>query len=132
MSAVKNGVKGNGTADYVRYGFYASVVSALAAAFIWVGSIANQVSTIAGKQGAIEERLGRMEENLTRNGLSIASLDRNQHEIETQFCADDDTRNLMQASDLRVMALLWQKSYDTAFPLGTAYYPRICQRGEVK
>ena len=50
-------------------------------------------------------------------------------EIETQFCASDDVRNLMHANDLRLTAVLWHEVFHSDFPIGDAYYPKICQAG---
>lgn len=47
-------------------------------------------------------------------------------EIETQFCGNDVVRNLMHASDLRIQALLWNKSFPgSQLPISNAYYPAI-------
>lgn len=51
-------------------------------------------------------------------------------EIETQFCNGDYVRNLMHANELRVISLLWSKSFpDTHYPTDNAYYPRIGKCG---
>lgn len=51
-------------------------------------------------------------------------------EIETQFCNGDYMRNLMHAFDLRVISMLWAKSFpDSHFPTDNAYYPKIGKCG---
>lgn len=53
-------------------------------------------------------------------------------EIETQFCAEDNTRNLTHANDLRLLAMLWKKGFGDDLPIGNAFYARIgrCQSGK--
>jgi len=46
-------------------------------------------------------------------------------EIETQFCAADSERNLMHAYDLRILAMLWHKTFAMVYPTDNAYYPRV-------
>lgn len=48
-------------------------------------------------------------------------------EVETQFRAGDEMRNLQWAEMRRTLALLWQKSYGEPYPSDVAYYPRIGQ-----
>lgn len=61
--------------------------------------------------------------------VSLAEMRQSLKEVETQFCASDDVRNLMHAHDLRLTALLWKKTFGTDYPIGDAYYPKICQAG---
>jgi hypothetical protein len=53
-------------------------------------------------------------------------------EVETQFCASDIVRNLMHATDMRLISLLWRKAFpDTLLPTDNSYYPMVCNRGGV-
>jgi hypothetical protein len=50
-------------------------------------------------------------------------------EIETQFCASDIVRNMINANDLRLLAMLWARAYPgEKYPTDNAYYPRVCNR----
>jgi hypothetical protein len=50
-------------------------------------------------------------------------------EIETQFCAQDQVRNLAHAADMRLIAMLWHQTFPGAiYPTDNAYYAQICQR----
>ena len=48
-------------------------------------------------------------------------------EIETQFKAADDYRNMNLASNQRYISLLWQKTYGESFPT-EIYFPEISNR----
>jgi 3-phenylpropionate/cinnamic acid dioxygenase small subunit len=53
-------------------------------------------------------------------------------EVETQFCASDIVRNLMHATDMRLVSMLWRKTFpDTALPTDNSYYPMVCNRGAI-
>lgn len=129
MTAAANG---NG---YSRTNFYISVIgSALAALAVivslifWISGVAQGGQTNTKTSEGLDGRLSRLEDIVGANGIKITTLQRNQNEIETQFCANDIVRNLMHANDLREVSLLWQKVYGTVFPISNAYYPTICNR----
>lgn len=49
-------------------------------------------------------------------------------EIETQFCAGDAARNLTHASDLRLIAAIYEKVFGSSLPVGNSYYAQTCNR----
>lgn len=123
---------GNG---YSRTNFYISVIGGVFAilvviigAIFWVSAIAQTTQTNIKSIEDLTERISSLESTVGSNGLKITTLQRNQNEIETQFCSNDIVRNLMHANDLREISLLWQKVYGTPFPTNNAYYPIICNR----
>lgn len=123
---------GNGrTALYARWEFYASLLSGLAivvAAFIWVGTIASEVAQSQKEEEEMYRRLSKIEGNQSGSGLAIATLGRDEREIETQFCASDIVRNLMHANDQRQLAMLWEKVYGQKYPTDNTFYPQICAK----
>lgn len=119
---------GNG---YTRIGVYASAASALfvvVAAFIWIGTIASQVSQNSAAHGALALRLGAVEVMQRQTQIDITRLETSQVETETQFCASDIVRNLMHANDMREIAMLHNAVFHTTYPTDNAYYPVICRR----
>lgn len=129
--AGRNGGNGSWSSAYTRWGLYVSAVSALAiivAAFIWVGTIANEVAQTEKEQEEMYRRLGKIEGNQSGSGLAIATLGRDEREIETQFCASDIVRNLMHANDQRDIALMWEKLYGQKYPTDNTFYPQICAK----
>jgi hypothetical protein len=53
-------------------------------------------------------------------------------EIETQFCAGDIVRNLMNQQDSRLTALMFAKLYPgEKLVTDNAFYPRICNRAQL-
>ena len=48
-------------------------------------------------------------------------------EVETQFRAADEYRNVMLATQMRYVALLWHKAYGEPFPTET-YFPTISRK----
>lgn len=70
----------------------------------------------------VVDRVGSIRADVTRQGASLI-------EVETQFCASDDVRNLMHANDLRYTSMIWHKIFpETVMPTDNAYYPRVCNR----
>ncbi len=55
----------------------------------------------------------------------MSVIRRDLREIETQFRATDQIRNIMHANDMRVQAMLWKKSFGSEYPIDNAYYPTI-------
>jgi hypothetical protein len=123
---------GNG---YSRYAFYVSLVAAMfgimggiVAVIFWVGGIANEVTQNRDVMAAQAEQIKTLQYDLRQNDLLTSNLQRDEREIESQFCASDIVRNLMHANDLRQISLLWKKQFHDEYPISNAYYPQICQR----
>lgn len=121
----------NGNGNYNRIGVYASVAVVLLAivgAILSVGGIANDVKGNRSYAEGLEKRVGVLETRLAENDRQTYILERDQREIETQFCASDIVRNLMHANDLRQVALLWKKVYGEEYPTDNSFYPQVCNR----
>lgn len=48
-------------------------------------------------------------------------------EIETQFRAADQSRNVQFATQQRIDAILWEKTFGTRYPSDAVYYPNIAK-----
>ena len=72
--------------------------------------------------GTLTERVNVLRNDAATTKASMA-------EIESQFCASDVVRNLMHASDMRMVSMLWRKQFpDAPYPTDNSYYPRVCNR----
>lgn len=60
------------------------------------------------------------------NSLEIMVTER-LGEVETQFRAADEYRNVMLATQMRYIGLLWHKAYGEPFPTET-YFPTISRK----
>ena len=121
---------GNGN-GYNRVGVYVSVailVLAIGGVILSGGGIANDVKGNRAYAEGLEKRIGVLETRLAENDRLTYILQRDQREIETQFCASDIVRDLMHANDLRQVALLWKKVYGEEYPISNTFYPQICNR----
>lgn len=86
-----------------------TVVAMLAGgAYAWLSNLTDKLSTIQTEQAHL------------RSALT---------EIETQFCAEDNARNLTHAYDLRMVAMLWKKSFGDELPTDNMFYARIGRCG---
>lgn len=101
--------------------FYASVAGQEAGVSKDVSNLQTQVAVLNNQVGAASDRINTLREN-------AASMKALVTEIETQFCSADQTRNMMHAFDLRLLAMLWQKVNNATLPTDNAYYPTICRR----
>jgi len=86
-----------------------------------------QVNTAYTTANDLKDRVDRLTVQFTeaRSQLSIVCADLK--EVETQFRATDQVRNLMHANDLRIQSLLWQKVYGAPYPAENPYLPTIAQ-----
>lgn len=109
------------TAGVVAVGFMSTVAYN-------VVSISIQQALQSTKNADVERRLDGLRLDLEALKLRDAQQKAALIEIETQFCASDTARNLTHATDLRTVALLWQRTFGESFPIGNAYYPQICNR----
>lgn len=114
-----------------RLGLYASIFMACAvvmSAFIWVGGIAGQVDQDRTQLASLAGRVNGLQGDIRALQIQNAQMERDQREVETQFCASDIVRNLMHANDMRTTAMLWQKTFGSPYPTNNPYYPTICNR----
>jgi hypothetical protein len=79
----------------------------------------------------VEMTINSIDERLNEIGIQVhaqkASYDSKLIEIETQFSASDQVRNLQHSTAMRNIALLWEKVYGSRFPSEVQYYPTISQ-----
>ncbi len=79
------------------------------------------------KVDALEIRVALMENTAGATRTDVSVIRRDLREIETQFRAADQVRNIMHANDLRTMSMLWKKAFNADYPISNAYYPTIAQ-----
>lgn len=115
---------GNGKNGVTRLGAWAPIISAgvpLVVAFIWIGTIAQDVRGNAEKTVAQEERINRLLFQVQTLQLSMAENCRQLSTVEVQFGTVETIINKTQAANERDTALLWQKAYGQQYP--TIFYP---------
>lgn len=115
---------GNGTARWQLW------VSLAGVGVILLGSMMTlyvQVNTAYTTANDLKERVDRLSVQLTDARSQLTTVCADLKEVETQFRATDQIRNLMHANDLRVQSLLWQKVYAAPYPAENPYLPTIAQ-----
>jgi hypothetical protein len=90
-----------------------------------VNTLNNNVSALSARLASVETAANEERANEVTTRTSIAAIQRDLVEIETQFCAEDSMRNLMHANDLRFMGILWSKEFGIELPTANAYYPQV-------
>jgi hypothetical protein len=110
-------------------------VPAIAGAFMILASVLGWFVTVTHLQDTVaihEGRIGTLEakadvslRDRAQLDSSVAAIQRDLIEIETQFCESDNIRNLMHANDLRSTAMLWQKVFGEEYPTNNVFYPRV-------
>lgn len=104
----------------------ASVFSALAVLIAggWVIiDLKVENAVLRATQNERAEIAGLKEAATVKDSLLAAKL----IEVETQFRAEDQLRNVQWADARRTMALLWEKTYGQQYPTGIQFYPNIAQ-----
>lgn len=110
-------------------GVFVIIGGALLTLLLNINSIATTVTTQQKEIIILQGQVAAASERGALVRADLSAIQRDLIEIETQFCAEDEFRNLTHANDLRAMALLWHKTFGDDFPIGSAYYPRIGRCG---
>jgi hypothetical protein len=118
--------EGNGTARWQLWVSLASVGLVLMGALMALYLTANKAADDAAKLTA---RMAIVESGVAKNDREIAGMMADLCEVETQFRADDQTRNLMHANEMRIDSMLWKRAFGSEYPTDNAYYPTIAQEG---
>lgn len=119
-----SGSNGNGIVRWQVWASIAAVATVLMTSLFNLWFTANTAATTGVE---LKDRVVKLEAQISADRIDISSLKNRNTEIETQFRASDQVRNLMHASDMRVLALLWHKSYKEDYPIQNAYYPTIAR-----
>jgi hypothetical protein len=90
-----------------------------------VNTLNNNASALSARLAMLESATNETRTDEVKTRTSIAAIERDLVEIETQFCAEDSMRNLMHANDLRFMGILWAKEFGVELPTANAFYPQV-------
>lgn len=122
--AVAENGNGNGTA---RWQLWASVASV---ALILLGAMMTlyvEVNTAYATANELKERVERMSVALSDQQSKLNTVCADLIEVETQFKASDQVRNLIHVNDLRNYSVLYKKVMKEDYPVGEPYLPTIAQ-----
>lgn len=115
----------NGNARWQTFAAVAGVALLLLGGLL---TMFGQLTALSSEVAAMQRSLETHEKQLDRVPdlrERLAHLDSDLIEVETQFCGADAIRNLGHASDLRLLAMLWRKTFDMELPTSNAFYPQI-------
>ena len=124
---------GNGTNGLGRMlaiaGAGAAIVVPLVAGIFWIAQVSDRATVAMQEITDLRRQVNALESGAGTTKNELVAVQSSLTEIETQFEAADQIRNLMHANELRVESLLWQKTFaGTSFPTDNAYYPSIANR----
>lgn len=68
---------------------------------------------------------GRNAQEIARINVAMAGMIKDFAEIETQFRASDQVRNIQFASQQRLDAIMWEGIFKTRYPSDAVFYPHI-------
>lgn len=86
----------------------------------------SQVSTAYAKANDLEGRVDRLSNVIEEQRIEIAGLKSSQIEQDTQLRASIDDSNKSLAWQLRINAMLWEKTFKGShLPTDNAFYPNI-------
>lgn len=106
----------------------AAALALLVSLIAFFVKIANLETASINQQARIDRIDTAMNSGSDRNSKTredVVALQRDLIEIETQECSQDNMRNLNHANDLRIMAMLWKKTFGDDLPIANTFYPRI-------
>lgn len=114
----------NGTAKWQLWATVAGLAVVVLGAMM---TLYVQVNTAYTTAQELQARVDRISASMAASQGQITQLCASMVEIETQFRASDQVRNLMHIGDLRVQSLLWQKAFGREYPVVAPYLPSIAQ-----
>jgi hypothetical protein len=114
-----------------RFGLYLGIAASGLMLLGGIGTIFYVGFKVQSNSDILESTIRRIDVidttlSITRDRLT--KIEVSQNEIETQFCAQDIVRNLMHATDMRNLSILWEKQFGVPYPTNNSYYPTICNR----
>lgn len=93
---------------------------------------ADDLKTVTGESKSNSGRLGEMDRRFDANDVKMneaivatATIKRDLIEVEGQFCASDNMRNLTQSSNIRLLAAIWEKTFGQQLQTAGAFYPDV-------
>lgn len=130
MAQVANGTGGLGRIFAVGAAVV-SVIAPIVLGSIWISNVSGNATMALARLEEIDTRLSRLLDSENRGDIDMAQVRSALTEIETQFKASDQIRNVMHADDMRWRSVIWQKVFPgTTMPTDNAYYPTISGKPE--
>lgn len=124
--------EGNGNVRWQTWAALAAValpiMASLVAFLVQVGQLSYNVSQLDASNRDLQRRVEKLDEAAAGQRIDAAKAQERLTEIETQFRASDQVRNLMHANDLRMQSMLWKKAFGQDYPIANAYYPTIARQ----
>jgi hypothetical protein len=106
-----------------------SVVVVIIAGTFWISAVNGTAKNALDLASQNQIRLNDAQRQIADYKTALVALRTQLAEVETQFCDGDIVRNLMHAHDMRLQAMLWQKTFPgSTLPTDNAFYPTICNR----
>jgi hypothetical protein len=105
-----------------------AIVGAMITFYVNTTSLSVQVSGLTARTSSLEANYNQMAEREMILRTANAEMQSALIKIETEFCSEDDMRNLMDEHLERSIAVLWRKlNPESEFPAST-YFPHVCNR----
>lgn len=101
------------------------VLASLIAFFVKIANLEYTNASLLAHMDRLEAAQDVIANRTRETQATVGKMERDLQEVETQFCGEDNLRNLNRATDLRMFALLWRKVFDQEYPTANAFYPRI-------
>jgi hypothetical protein len=115
------------TSRWQTWASLAGIVIPILVFSAWIGTLQAGTSVVNQKLSDDDARIERLTDTVNTNRAQLAQVCSALVEVETQFRASDQVRNLMHTNDLRIQAMLWHKAYAADYPVGDPYLPTIAQ-----
>lgn len=93
----------------------------------WVGVIQNTAQANNDRIIDMTSRVDRLSTEVSDQRSQLDTICADLKEVETQFRASDQVRNLMHTNDLRIESMLWRKTFGADYAVGDPYLPTIAQ-----
>lgn len=89
--------------------------------------LSGSVVVIGAILGVFWSQIGDLSRKEGESATKLAAVCSALTEVETQFKAADQIRNLMHKNDVNLIAVLWKKEMGDDYPTADTYLPTIAQ-----
>jgi len=133
MDRKLDGIAAGGKFTWQTFGVIFAMFVALSGGGAFFVNLATQPLSEAAKvsikdRDELHQSTSVNSEKIAESNFKIERLQAALAEVETQFRASDQVRNIQFANQLRLDALMWEKIFGDRFPSDIQYYPQISQK----
>jgi hypothetical protein len=117
--------------DFKRIGYMQAFWPVVVATVVVTWTLSSSLSSISDTRDRLGKLEGSYAQILSKQESADAKFNAALTELETQFRASDQERNIQWANIMRNTALLWGRVYQEKYPSEIQFYPSISRDPQI-